>query len=176
MKDKKNIFLISLLVVFVSFCNSISIPQDKIASDSEMIWCVSNADYVRAGSTLIFTGWESVEFKDNGLKFTGLEATRAKDLYRTLYATVEYYEFIGIDLEEKAPISFNKQITLKNLEATWVEGKKNRTAFNNAADVIRNWPNLKEVYESTDKDNRDMWLPNYVNSYSICKLWYQANN
>ena len=166
---KINKLFSSLSIFFlILYCSPNSIPVDQLATDGEMVWCVSNADYVKAGSTLVFTGWDSVIFNDSGLKFKDDEATTAKNLYKTLVAAVEYFEF-----PESESFMYSKSYYLEQIKSNWKPEKKNETAINYARDLINEWPEFKSNYEQYDLDvdkNR------YITAYSICKLWYQANN
>tara|TARA_Y100001958_G_C21166623_1_gene499314 strand:- start:668 stop:1159 length:492 start_codon:yes stop_codon:yes gene_type:complete len=163
-----------MLIIFslLTFCSQDSLPEEQLATDAEMIWCVSNADYVEAGSSLIFTGWDSVIINKNQ-KFEDDEATRAQDLYRTLYSAIEYYDF----LENMGGVGIvDKEQMLSDIESSWTEGKEYSSTTNNAVITIKRWPNYKTYYETSEDDYKDQYVANYVNSYSICKLWYGANN
>ena len=166
------LYLMLIIFSLLTFCSQDSLPEEQLATDAEMIWCVSNADYVAAGSILIFTGWDSVRI-DKSQRFEGDEATRAKDLYRTLYSTIEYYDFI--EDNTNFTIIKDKEQMLRDIESSWVEGKKNVNA-ENKTNTIELWPNYKTYYETSEDDYKDQYVANYVNTYSICKLWYDANN
>ena len=171
-KSKILYLILFIFLIFVS-CFKESLPEEQLASDAEMIWCVSNAEYVEAGSYMIFTGWASVRV-DKSQRFEGDEATKAKDLYRTLYSTIEYYDF-NEDNTNFTVINDKDQM-LSDIESSWVEGKVNQTAENGAQAFIERWPKYKSWYETSEDDLQEFYMTNYVNTYSICKLWYDANN
>ena len=165
-KSKILYLILFTFLIFVS-CSQESLPEEQLASDAEMIWCVSNAEYAEAGSYMIFTGWDSVRV-DKSQRFEGDEATKAKDLYRSLYSAIKYYDFIEYNTDLLS--IKDKDQMLGDIESSWVEGKVNQTAINNVVASIERWPTYKKFYENHEDPNPENFrLYNYVNSYSICK-------
>lgn len=81
-------------IVFLTFiicCQSFT--SNSIASDSEMVWCLSQDSYVRAGSTLSASGWDSVQFSDSGETFQGNEAAKAKEILELFKIVLKFMNF-----------------------------------------------------------------------------------
>ena len=181
-------------IVFLTFiicCQSFT--SNSIASDSEMVWCLSQDSYVRAGSTLSASGWDSVQFKDSGETFQGNEAAKAKEIFRTLQNSIKVYEFLPSSGEvfntiDGGPVNY-RSITdwsainvykskTNYLDALQSEKNENKEGYNNySSRIFIHWRNIKAGFEEDFGDlSPDNIEENYINSYSICKLWYEANN
>ena len=162
-----------ILLLLISFCSSGGIDESKLATDAEMIWCISKKEYISAGSALIYFNDDSVSWDDGkseygGVTFKGEEAIKAKELYRNLVAVIEYYEFTGTEQGAHTG-AYDKRDYLESIETT--------ESRNNAIRLIAEWPSYKTDYnnklENNDLNNRI--ISDYVNAYSICKLWYDSS-
>ena len=175
MKFKNILFFILILC-----CQSST--NNNLASDSEMVWCLSQETYVQAGSILVGSGWDSTEFTDSGEKFDGNEAAKAKDLYRSLVNSIEFYEFLPgsnaepMNYKSKLDWGFNSVYKSENdyinaLEPFKVEGENKYTSYTSR--IFIHWRNIELLGDDDLVNNIE---ENYINSYSICKLWHDTNN
>lgn len=185
------LFIFSIL--FTS-CNFSNIDNSQLATDSEMVWCLAQASYVRAGSTLVASNWENVSFSDTKEKFSGSEAIKAKEIYRTLFQSIKIYDFkeaednpnsinnfywkLGVQLYTSSFLTKDKYFD--NLISNKVENTEVLRYINYSKYIFDHWEDIKKDYElalnNFDKESIKIYEANYVNSYSICKIWFSANN
>tara|TARA_B100002019_G_C21073891_1_gene500390 strand:- start:49 stop:609 length:561 start_codon:yes stop_codon:yes gene_type:complete len=181
-------------IVFLTFilcCQSFT--SNSIASDSEMVWCLSQESFVRAGSTLTASGWDSVQFGPSGEKFQGNEAAKAKQIFRTLQNSIKVYEFLPSSNEDFStfdggPVDYRNKLDWSTsnvyksktnyLDALQANKKENEESYTNYSNrIFIHWRNIKPSFEEDNGDLSPVNIEeNYINSYSICKLWYEANN
>ena len=84
-----------ILLLLISFCSSSGIDESKLATDAEMVWCLSNRDYVSVGSAATLKGWETV--KIGSKKFSKEEVILSKKLFNTLKESILMTEFINYE-------------------------------------------------------------------------------
>ena len=192
---KIKIILNTVILIFIFSCSN----QQKLANNDEKIWCLSQEDYVTAGSVLNSSGLSEVTLV-NGPSFSEESAQAARELHNTLLTTVIYYEYEGrvVFQDSLQQIAFDKNYvrtdtTFGNEDMNLYEfrltsRKIGSTGWTNDVDWLFNLWNLrftkplpimpeegigiKEV-EAAAKEGSERL---YQDLFGICKIWYDLNN
>ena len=181
-----------ILFLSITFCSGSGVDESKLATDSEMVWCLSQETYVQAGTFMIESGSDSAQV--GGVSFFEDEAVKAREVSKTLLNSIRLYEFLEtdnpgvgfmgeIDYRNKLDwasgyVYKSKNLYYEALEMNYVDG--NWSSYTNR--VFIHWSNIKKAYENNnqefDKDSSEFYNTeiNYINAYSICKLWYDSSN
>ena len=177
----KKLFLF-LLIFFLVGCSSGVINSEALATDSEMVWCLSNSDYVGVGSSATLKGWETVEIGNKN--FSKEEVILSKRLFNTLKESILMTEFITTEYNEETGVyaSITKEGYI-NAITSREDGYK---AYNDVRWLFGNWRNSKSIYlqnddiEDIDTSKKESLKlrkeADYINAYTVCKLWYEVNN
>ena len=112
----------------------------------------------------------------------------AKEYYKTLITTVEYYEYLKPNKTYPDMFSLDKANTKSSHKKQLISIYEDGKLFGNQVDIFfSEMKRIKSDYESDkffreDKDKdynealKESRRVDYVNSYSICKIWYESNN
>jgi len=182
----KRALIFVIVAMHFSLCSTVAINTEKLATDSELIWCLSQETMVEIGSISTATGWVEIEAKSTNESWSETEVVEAKKIYNTLITTIDYYEYIEPD--KTHPDIFSGDLTTPKYDhKNWLisffkDGKVSKFMVDSFFDEMKT---IKTEYES-DKDfneNKDYnqalkenRRAEYINSHSICKLWYEVNN
>lgn len=171
-----------ILFLSITFCSGSGVDESKLATDSEMVWCLSNSDYVSVGSSATLKGWETVEI---GSKyFSKEEVILSKKLFNTLKESILMTEFVTTEYNEETGVyaSTNKERYINAITSR----EDGYNAYNDVGWLFGNWRNSKLIYLQND-DIEDIDInkkralklkkeADYINAYTVCKLWYEVNN
>ena len=175
-----------LLFMFILNCSIGQINYENLATDGQIIWCLSQEEQVEIGSIAVATGWPKISDKSTGEKWDESFVDEAKEYYKTLITTIEYYEYL--EPNKTHPDIFVTDISnTKSDHKRWlISIYKDGELYGNQVDLFfSEMKSIKTDYESDrffleDKDYNEALKENrrvdYVNSHSICKIWYEANN
>ena len=185
-QDSKMKNCLFLLIFFLASCSNGGVNTEELATDSELIWCLSQETMADIGSISTATGWERIKDESTNENWSEAEVVEAKKIYNTLITTIDYYEYIEPD--KTHPDIFSGDLTTtKDDHKYWLisifeGGKVSRFMVDS---FFYEMKTIKTEYE-TDKDFNEVKDYNqalkenrraeYINSHSICKLWYEVNN
>jgi hypothetical protein len=175
-----------LLIFFLVGCSSGAINSEDIATDSELIWCLSQETMVDIGSISTATGWDKIKDYSTNERWSETEVVEAKKIYNTLITTIDYYDYI--EPNKTHPDIFSGDLTnTKDDHKRWLTSVfKDGKLYGNSVDsFFYEMKTIKTEYETDEffnenKDYNQALKENrraeYINSHSICKLWYEVNN
>ena len=176
-----------ILLIFLVSCSNSNVNTENLATDSQLIWCLSQEKMVDIGSVASATGWDKLKDTITNESFSESVVIEAKEIYNTLITTIDFYEYVQpskfhpeILFTEKTKTKQDHKVFLKT---TFIEGE----LYDNQVDLFfLEMKSAKSRYESdkffrkNDKEYNEALKENreaeYVNSHSICKLWYEVNN
>ena len=174
-----------LLLFFILNCSTGQINSENLATDGQIIWCLSQEEKVRIGSIAVATGWTELRNKTTGEKWDESFVDEAKEYYKTLITTLDYYQYLEPNKthpEIVAGRAKTKSDHKKWLISIYKDGKLEQSS---AFLFFTEMKNIKSEYESDsfiseDKDYNEALKENrrvdYVNTHSICKIWYESYN
>ena len=169
-----------ILFLFVISCTGSNINNDDLATDSELIWCLSQETMVDIGSISTATGWDKIKDDSTNEKWSETEVVEAKKIYNTLITTIDYYDYIEPNKSHldifPGILTNTKDDHKKWLTSVFKDGK----LYANLVDsFFYEMKTIKTEYESDkffneNKDYNQALKENrraeYINSHSICKL------
>lgn len=200
------------LILFIS-CSGLNQVEniDTLASDAQLIWCLSQESNVNAGSYAEMSGKKSFTFtKPTFQEWSESEVVEAKRIYNLLVITIQTYKFVEPEdityaamLEENIYTTFyyDKDFLIQRLIS---KNEGNGYFLNDVEAYFYSFSNIKSIYQeqllempgNLDRvfaklksellsseykyDYREqaieIYKVNYINYYSICKLWFEASN
>lgn len=185
-QDSKMKNCLFLLIFFLASCSNGGVNTEELATDSELIWCLSQETMADIGSISTATGWERIKDESTNENWSEAEVVEAKKIYNTLITTIDYYEYIEPD--KTHPDIFSGDLTnTKDDHKKWLTSVfKDGQLYGNQVNLFFNdMKKIKTEYE-TDKffgENKDYnqalkenRRAEYINLHSICKLWYEVNS
>jgi len=175
-----------ILFLSITFCSGSGVDESKLATDSELIWCLSQETMVYIGSISTATGWDKIKNEETNERWSEAEVVEAKKIYNTLITTIDYYEYI--EPNKTHPDIFSGDLTNTKYEhKKWLTSvfEDGKLYGNLVSSFFYTMKTIKTEYESErsfneNKDYNQALKENrraeYINSHSICKLWYEVNN
>ena len=177
----KKFFIVFLFITFCGGNLNGGINSENLATDSEMVWCLSNSDYVGVGSVATLKGWETVEIGNK--TFSKEEVILSKRLFNTLKESILMTDFITTEYDEETGVYAS--ITKEDYVNAITSREDGYKANNNVGWLFGNWRNSKTIYLQNDQIEIDNSIKkslklkkeaNYINAYSVCKLWFEVNS